>query len=282
MSNPNEQQIEFWNSDEAGHWVRDQDRYDAMLAPFTDVVLDAASLAPAARVIDVGCGTGYTTRAAARLAPDGHTTGIDISEPMIAAARRSAAAEAVGNVTFSVADAQTTDFSPEADVIVSRFGVMFFDDPVAAFTNLRSALADRGRIAFACWQPMLDNEWMSVPLMAVLAHVAPSAPPDPDAPGPFALGDRDRVVRILTAAGFRDVAVEPYTTPILVGGPGTVEDAVRFMRSTGMGRILLADTSSADVRAAIDAIGEALTPHADADGVRLGAATWIVTASGIG
>lgn len=278
MTDPNAQQIEFWNSEEAEHWVRDQDRYDAMLAPFTDVVLAAARLAPDAKVVDVGCGTGFTTRAAARLAPDGHATGIDVSEPMIAAARRSAATEAVENVTFSVADAQTADFAPEADVIVSRFGVMFFDDPVAAFTNLRSALADEGRVAFACWQPMLDNEWMSVPLMAVLAHVAPPAPPDPDAPGPFSLGDRDRAAQILTAAGFRDVVIEPYSTPILVGGPGTVEDAVQFMRSTGMGRLLLADPGSEDVRAALDAIGEALTPHADADGVRLGAATWIVTA----
>ena len=278
MTSPNAQQIEFWNSDEAGHWVRDQGRYDAMLAPFTDVVVERARLARDANVIDVGCGTGATTRAAARLATDGHATGIDVSVPMIDAARRSAAAQAVTNVTFTVADAQTNNFSPDADMILSRFGVMFFDDPVAAFTNLRTALADRGRVAFACWQPMLDNEWMSVPLMAVLAHVAPPPPPDPDAPGPFSFGARDRVAEILTAAGFRHIDIEPFTTRILVGGPGTVADAVEFMRSTGMGRLLLADPQATGVRAALDGMGEALAPHLDADSVRLGAATWIVTA----
>ncbi len=278
MTNPNAAQIEFWNSDESGHWVRDQARYDAMLAPFTDIVIERAHLAPDAKIIDVGCGTGATTRAAARLAPAGHATGIDVSAPMIEAARRSAAAEAVANVTFAVADAQTNDFAPYADMILSRFGVMFFDDPVAAFTNLRTALADRGGLTFACWQPMLDNEWMTVPLMAVLADVDPPPPPDPDAPGPFSFGARDRVAEILAAAGFGDIEIEPFTTEILVGGPGTVADAVEFMRSTGMGRLLLADPQAPGVRSALDGIGEALAAHVDADGVRLGAATWIVTA----
>jgi SAM-dependent methyltransferase len=181
-------------------------------------------------------------------------------------------------VTFTVADAQVAPFAADRDVVVSRFGVMFFDDPVAAFTNLRSALRRDGRLAFVCWRPMLENEWMAVPLGAVLAHLTPPTPPDPDAPGPFAFGDRDRVARILADAGFRDVAVEPFDTQVAVGGGGTVDDVVEFIRATGMGRLLLADPSADGVADALDAMRSALDAHAGPDGVRLGAATWLVRA----
>jgi SAM-dependent methyltransferase len=278
MTGANEAQIEFWNSDEARHWVDHQDRYDRMLAPFTEAVLGLADLGRDERVLDVGCGTGATTCVAARRAPGGSALGVDVSEPMVAAARRRAAAEGLANVEFTVADAQTASLPSSADVLVSRFGVMFFDDPVAAFTNLRGALTPDGRLAFACWRPMIENEWMAVPLGAALAHLAPPAAPEPNAPGPFAFGDCDRVAQLLASAGFRDVAVEALDTPILVAGGGTVADAVTFIRSTGMGRVLFADSHDKSVREALDAIGTAFAHHAGPDGVRLGAAAWLVSA----
>jgi SAM-dependent methyltransferase len=275
---PNADQIEFWNSDEAAHWVRHQDRYDGMLAPFTTAVLELAALASGDCVLDVGCGTGFTTCEAARIARDGATRGVDVSAPMIEAARNRAGDRGIGNVEFVVADAQVAPFEADRDVIISRFGVMFFDDPVAAFANLRRALRADGRVAFACWRPMLENEWMAVPCMAALAHVTPPAPPGPDAPGPFAFGDRERVARILTEVGYRDVTIEPFDTRVLLAGGGTVDDAMAFIRSTGMGRLLLADPADPGVAAALDAMREALGPHATSAGVELGAATWLVSA----
>ncbi len=274
----NADQIEFWNSDEAGHWVRHQDRYDAMLAPFTTAVLELAALAPDDSVVDVGCGTGFTTCEAARRAPAGATLGIDVSTPMIEAARRRAETDGLRNVEFVVADAQVASFDADRDVLISRFGVMFFDDPVVAFANLRRVMRGSGRVAFASWRPMLENEWMAVPCMAALAHVPAPAPPDPDAPGPFAFGDRERVMGILTEAGYRDVAIEPFDTPIVIAGGGTVDEVVAFVRSTGMGRLLLADPADPGVAAALDAMRDAFEAHVTPRGVELGAATWLVTA----
>lgn len=268
----NAAQSEFWNSDEGAHWVDSQARYDAMLEPFIAPVLAAAELTPDAAVLDVGCGTGATARAAAARAA--RVTGLDISAPMIEAARHITEQAGVTNAEFTVADVQTAAL-PAVDVAISRFGVMFFEDPVAAFANLRGAA---GRVAFVCWQPMPVNEWMTVPAFAAAAHVGIPAPTDPTAPGPFAFGDPDHVRSVLADAGWRDVGVEPFSTRIAVGGPGTVEDAVTFLRSTGMGRILFAEADPAAVETALDAVREALTPHVDGDAVRLDSATWIVTA----
>lgn len=267
---------EYWNSDEAAHWVARQQSYDEALEPFVTPILDAAALTGRDQVIDVGCGTGGTTVVAATTAA--FATGLDISAPMIDAARRRAAAAGVTNVGFAVADVQVARDLPPADVVISRFGVMFFDDPVAAFANLRGALRPGGRVVFACWQPLSENEWMSVPALAAAAHVALPVPSDPAAPGPFAFGDADRIRAVLGDAGFHDVAVEPFTTRMLLGGRGDLEHAVTYIRQTGMGRAIFADPDADATRAAIDAVRAALAPHLGPDGVRLGAATWIVTA----
>lgn len=271
----NAAQAEYWNSDEGAHWVHSQDRYDAMLEPFIAPVLRAAELSADTTAIDVGCGTGATARAAAAAAA--RVTGVDISAPMIEAARRIAERAGVTNAEFRVADVQTASGLPAADIAISRFGVMFFDDPVTAFANLRRTA---GRLAFVCWQPMLVNEWMTVPAFAAAEHVGVPAPADPTAPGPFAFGDPDHVRTVLSDAGWRGVEIESFSTPMLVGGPGTVEDAVTFLRNTGMGRILFSDAEAPTVAAALDAVREVLAPHHDGTGVRLDSATWIVTARG--
>ena len=275
----NADQREYWNSDEGAIWVRDEARYDEMLAPFATALLDAASPAHDAAILDVGCGTGATTLAAARLASAGTTTGIDISQPMVNGARRRAEREGVTNVVFEVCDAQAEPIPATPNLVVSRFGVMFFEDPVAAFTNLHGAIAPGGRVAFVCWQPLLVNEWMTVPALAVAEHVPLPDPPPPGTPGPFSFGDADLVRGVLTGAGFADVAVVPFQASLLLGGVGSVEDAVSFLRNTGMGRNLLGAAPAAVVDAALAGVRDALAPHHDGEGVRLNAATWIVTAS---
>jgi SAM-dependent methyltransferase len=277
VTNANRDQIEYWNSDQSRHWVERQWRYDAMLEPYGRRLLGAAEIAPHERVLDVGCGTGTTTLAAATGAQD--ALGVDISEPMIARARDRAREQGRQNARFEVADAQTAPFESQFhDVVISRFGVMFFDDPVAAFANLRTALRADGRIVFVCWQNRADNEWVLVPGMAAAAHVPPPDVGESVAPGPFALGDAERLRALLTRAGFGDVGIQPLADSILLGGGGTVDDAVDFFRSTSMGRALLAEASPDEVARAIDAVRAALAPYQTPEGVRLGTAAWLVHA----
>jgi len=201
-SSTNAEQREYWNAEEARHWVHEQNSYDRMLAPFSARLLDAAAIGPRESVVDIGCGTGATTAAAAVAAADSRALGLEISRAMVEAARARASREEITNVTFEVGDAQTRRFEPgSADLVMSRFGVMFFDDATTAFANIGTALRSDGRLVFVCWQPLFDNEWMAVPGLAAAQHVPLPAPGSPDAPGPFSLGDPDRIRTVLTAAG---------------------------------------------------------------------------------
>ena len=276
---PNAAQFEHWNSDEARRWVTDQDRYDRMLAPFAEALFAAAPLTTRSRVLDIGCGTGITTCEAARTASGGTARGLDISYAMVEGARTRAVEAGLTNVTFDVGDAQTESFAGDVDVVISRFGVMFFDDPIRAFANIRTALAPTGRIAFVCWQELLVNPWMAVPAAAMARHVELPGVGSAHAPGPFAFGDREYVLEILDAAGFTDVAVDPMTTSVLLGGGGSLDDAVKFLRSTGIARALFADVPPATVERAVAEIATAIEPYVTADGARLEGAAWIVTAA---
>ena len=275
----NADQRAYWNRDEARHWVDQQRRYDEMLEPFGAAMLEAASITAAEQVLDIGCGSGATTRLAARSARDGAALGIDLSEAMVERARETARAEGVENVSFEVDDAQTRAFEPAFDCAISRFGVMFFDDPVAAFTNIRRALRTAGRVAVAVWQELAANDWMTVPVGAALAHVPAPNLGAPEAPGPYALADPDRLHAIFDRAGFSDCSIEPFESPMLVGGRGTVDDAVDFLFNTGMGHGLLADASSELRTRVVGAVHDALSAHATPEGVRLGGAAWVVTAT---
>jgi SAM-dependent methyltransferase len=275
----NAAQIEHWNSDEARHWVDQQHRYDRMLAAYAERLLAGAALEPDERVLDVGCGTGTTTLGAATAASDGEALGIDISKPMIDQARRRASDDGLTNARFEVGDAQTAAFAPsDRDVVISRFGVMFFDDPTAAFANIRAGMRDDGRLAFVCWQGLAQNEWMLVPGMAVAEVLALPDTGGPDAPGPFAFGDPDRVRTVLRGAGFRDVDLEPVVGSLLLGGGGSVEEAVDWLQGTGMARALFRDADAATTARAVDSVRAALAEHAGPDGIRLGAAAWLVRA----
>lgn len=269
----NREQIEYWNGEAGATWVRAQARLDALLAPISDALLERAEIDAGDRVLDVGCGCGATSLALAERAREVH--GVDISEPMIEHARRRAPEH--GGLRFSVADAAEHAFDAAYDLLFSRFGVMFFADPQAAFANLRTGLAPGGRVAFVCWQAPRANPWMAVAGAAVQPFLPePAAPPDPRAPGPFAFADPDHVRTILEGAGFVDVALEDHRTRLKLADD--LDEAMEFQGQVGPLARVLAELEGAQRERAFAAAREALAAHLDEDGLRLGAACWFVTA----
>jgi SAM-dependent methyltransferase len=278
MSMANSDQAEHWNSSEqAARWVDHQELHDRMLAPLGDIVLDAAALSPGDDVLDVGCGCGSTTLAAARAVAPGTAVGLDLSAPMLRRARENAAAQGLASVSFELGDAQVHSVGRAFDVVISRFGVMFFADPVAAFANVRAATRPGGRLAFVCWQPLAANEWLTVPVAAFAEHMPLPEPADQQAPGMFALAEPGRARHVLGEAGWREVTVTEWRVPILLGG-GALDDAVDFVRTGSLGRAILDGADAATRDRALSSVRAALARHAGPDGVRLGAAVWLVQA----
>jgi SAM-dependent methyltransferase len=273
---PNAEQVRYWNEIAGPRWVTQEEFLDSQISELGVATMDRAAVRPGEAVLDVGCGCGQTSlQLAERVGAQGSVLGIDVSEPMLERARlRSRAA----NLRFQLADAQTAGFPERFDLAFSRFGVMFFSDPPAAFRNLRRSLADEGRLAFVCWQGLDRNPWMREPLVAVAAHVPLPPPPAPGAPGPFAFADSARVKGILDAAGFSDVAFEPLERTLRIGGDGGLDAAVQFLLQLGpAGAALREAGEDASLRAA-KAVREALAPHVTEQGVRMDSAAWIVTA----
>jgi SAM-dependent methyltransferase len=281
MSIANTEQAEHWNTGEGvAHWISNHARYERMHAPFTAMILGAAGLRPGGNVLDVGCGCGGTTLAAARLVAPGQATGLDLSVPMLARARADAEASGLDNVLFVQGDAQVHPLEPgRFDAVLSRFGVMFFADPVAAFANIRSATRPAGELVFVCWQPLDANPWLLVPGAALAEHVPAGGFGAGDGPGMFAFADPDRIRQILATAGWRDIEITGEHASILVGGGGGVDDAVEFLRTGSIGRTILAGADARTADRAITSVRAALTPYADAEGVRLGAAVWLARAT---
>jgi SAM-dependent methyltransferase len=271
---PNSAQAERWAGAAGHHWVEHEADYDRQLEVCGRAVIDAAGLDGQAQVLDVGCGTGTTAIAAARHAR--RVVGVDLSPVMIERARTRAAGHV--NVDFAVADAQTAGFEGRFDVIISRFGLMFFADPRAALANLRRALVPGGRLAAVCWQRLDRNDWMRVPGEA-LAQVVPLGDlAEPGQPGPFSLGSRDELLRLLADTGWDDVTVDGLTFPVPVGGARSLDDAVEFVRGGSLGRSALAGVSPAVQRRALGAVRDALAPYATGAGVVLPGAAWLVRA----
>jgi SAM-dependent methyltransferase len=271
-------QSEYWDGRAGEHWVEERDRYDATLRPFGRALLEAAAIGEGERVLDVGCGNADTTiQLARRVGARGSVTGIDLSGPMLRSAEERIAAEGLSNVTLVQGDAQTHPFEEGTfDALVSRFGVMFFADPPAAFANLARALRPGGRVAFVCWQEVFKNEWIMVPAAAVVEHVGMPELPDADAPGPFAFADPQKVRDILDTAGFTDVTLESLTMPAPMGTD--VEDTVQFFSRSDMAEEILGRASEDQVTAALDAMREALRSYAGPDGVVLTGTAWLVMA----
>ena len=274
----NADQIAYWNGPGGQRWADRQAAQDILLAPVLDILIDRARLKTGERIIDIGCGSGATSIAfAKKVAPSGHVFGIDVSAPMLARARASAPKELA--VDFVQADATVYPFDPASfDLLASRFGVMFFADPVLSFSNMRKALRPSGRLAFACWREPRENPWMMVPLQAVYNH-APKLPQQgPEDPGPFAFASEERVHRILGAAGFTGIAMEPRPLSLDIAIGRGLDAAVQGALEIGPTSRAL-EGQPADVRAAAtNSIREILAPLAKGNAVALPGSIWIVTA----
>ena len=271
-------QFNDWNGASGDNWALRQEVQDLVLAPASALLFAAARLRPGERALDIGCGCGDTTLEAARLS--GSATGVDISTPMVARAQARAKAEGL-DAGFAVADATDFPFPPGgADVLISRFGVMFFAEPERAFANLRKAVKPGGRIAFVCWQPLKMQEWMLVPLRAALKHCPKLPDPDADEPGPFAFADEAKVRRILEGAGFSHVRMRPEAISLdLAAGQG-FEQAFEGACAIGPASRVLRAAPAAEQEAARAEIRAVLAPYQDGAHVRLRAEPWVVTAQG--
>ena len=281
----NDKQKAYWSEIAAPKWRSLVGAMEARLAPVSDAVIAAAGLKPGERVLDIGCGAGRTSQEAARAVGEaGYVLGIDIAAPMIEAARAHAAAEAgpgMAPVEFAIADAQTERFTPPFDALISRFGVMFFENPAAAFANLRASTRPGGRLVFAAWAPLSGNPHWKIPLRLVEALVGPGAPRVPQAPGPLAFDDPAYVHDLLLEAGWRGVKVRAEA--VFLRG-ASLDDEARVACFMGpAGALLDEKQASSDARAAANkAVREALSGYATIapDGsVRLPATIHLVTAS---
>ncbi|MFI1016105.1 methyltransferase domain-containing protein [Streptomyces sp. NPDC020965] len=272
----NTDQAQAWNGSEGMQWARNQDRWDAVNDVFNGPLLDAAAIGTREHVLDVGCGAGHTTRLAARRATEGRATGLDLSAPMLERARASARDEGVANTSFTQGDAQIHPFTPDTfDVAISRYGVMFFADPVTAFANIASALRPGGRLAFVCPAEPEGNEWLQA--FATLRDILPVGEfGAPGSPGMFSLADPERTVQILSEAGFE------ATQAVRVHADGAwghdAEDAAAFLLGSGPGRHLLDQVGPEEQRLARRTLADTLRPHEKGAAVLLRSSSWLVTA----
>ncbi len=278
MTIANEDMAAAWDGPEGEHWAEHADRYERVGVAQGQALLDAAAIGSGDSVLDVGCGTGKSTRGAGRLAVSGSALGIDLSARMLERARSAADAEGLGNVRFEQADAQVHPFGAGAfDVAISSFGAMFFADPVAAFANIRRSLRPGGRLALLAWRELDRNEWL-IAIRQALALGRDLPTPPVGAPGPFGLADRGQTEAILTEATFVDVDFVALDDPIVLGADA--DDAFAFVRDFGITRGLTHGLDDADTAAALDALHNTLVDHQTptGHGVRFGASAWLVTA----
>lgn len=276
----NETMAAYW-ADEAGpEWVANQEVFDHLLEPFGRAALDGLGLQTGESVLDVGCGFGTTAIEAAEIVgSSGRVVGIDISPAMVERATVRAAMRGLDNVGFLVADAQVHRFTRPVDTVVSRFGVMFFDDPVAAFANLHSVVRPGGRLSFVCWQSPDQNPWITAPVRAWAPYLPePPAPIRADAPGPFAFADGDRVSAILAAAGWDDITVAAEHDDARMGGGRGVEGALEQALATSTGRALRGSLPPDRLDAAMDDLRALFAERLVEGDVVFPAAAWLVTA----
>ncbi|MEV5726408.1 methyltransferase domain-containing protein [Streptomyces pharetrae] len=283
----NTAQAQAWNGYEGSHWAAHQDRWDAVNAGFGQLLLDAAAIRPGDRVLDIGCGAGATTRLAARAAAgeaddaapsrDGHALGVDISAPMLERARARAEQEGPANIAFLHGDAQVHPFAPGShDVAISRFGIMFFADPVAAFANIATALRPGGRIAFLCAADPEGNEWLRA--LAALGDLLPMEGfGAPGGPGMFSLSDAGTATGLLTAAGFADVRAEHVQAYGTWGSDAA--EAAGFLLDSGPGRHLLGRVDPGTRDRVRSRLVDRLRPYETHGALRLRGTAWLLTAT---
>jgi SAM-dependent methyltransferase len=270
----NVEMLQAWDGAEGAYWAGHDAAFDVSLARYTGPLLQAADIAPDDRVLDIGCGNGFTTRESARRATNGTALGVDLSSHMIERARLRAAEQGIANVGFVQADAQIHRFDEEAfDVAISRAGVMFFGDPVRAFANIARALRRDGRLAVVVWQDLARNHWVR-DVMTALAAGRDLPAQRPDAPGPFSLAEPERIREILAAAGFTHIEIDGIEEPLLFGP--TAEEAFRFASGLGVTESMLRDLDESRRAQALAALRTTIEAHETPEGVLFASAAWLV------
>lgn len=275
----NEAQIDYWNDKAGETWARFQEQLDRQIQPLGAAAIRALAPKAGERILDIGCGCGQTSlELSVAVGARGYVLGADISRPMLEVATARLSAAKARNVECRELDAQSDDLLAAGaglfDAAFSRFGVMFFSDPTAAFINIRQALKPRGRLTFVCWRPLLENDWMKKPLDAAAPILPPLPASDPTAPGPFALADASRTTDILTAAGFEKIKAQPFDARV---GSGDLEQSLQMIVRVGpLGAALREHPQYKDQ--VIQAVRSVLEQHVTPDGVLMPAAVWIFTA----
>ena len=283
MSADNAEQIAEWNGAMGHIWAERQREIDRIIVPFGAAAMREAAPEAGEHVLDIGCGCGDTSIAIARMVGDtGAVVGVDVSQPMLEVARSQGKQAKLARLEFREADASAAELPADLDLLFSRFGVMFFNDPLAAFGHMRRSLRKNGRCVFVCWRTPKDNPWAMTPLAAAREAMGITAPPaDPHAPGPFAFADADRVRRILLGAGFDDIDVTRFDSTIEIGESPRLA-AERAMQ-IGPSSRLVRELGPASAPVILDAIERAFAAIAAPDGhVRLSGSTWIVSAGNPG
>jgi SAM-dependent methyltransferase len=272
----NVEMAEAWDGAEGDHWVEHAERYESINPAYGLALSDALAFRVDDQVVDVGCGTGRSTREIARVTTGGGVLGVDLSGRMLERAAAVATAEGLTNVRFEQADAQVHPFPAGAfDVATSTFGAMFFADPVAAFANIARSMRADARLGLLAWRELGANEWLCE-IRGALAAGRDLPMPPPGMPGPFGLADPTHVRQVLASAGFVDIEIDPVDAPVRVGADP--DDAFAFISTAGVARGLLEDLDPSAASGALDALRQTFVEHASADGVTFGSAAWLVTA----
>jgi ubiquinone/menaquinone biosynthesis C-methylase UbiE len=279
MSEVNKNQRDFWSGKGGDIWVERQNAMDTMLSHLGEAALNKLNLNEGENVLDIGCGCGHTTlNIAKRISPDGQVTGLDISEPMLKRAKESANEMSISNASFNCVDVQTDDMGEEVySAAFSRFGVMFFEDPVAAFCNINKSLITGASLSFVCWQSPALNPWQSLFIEAVKKYVDLPSPP-PRSPSPFAFMESEYVSSILEESNFQNIMIEGYEAEVNMFSGRSLSDSVKdYISINPVVSGMLKDSTEQEKTEIINSAIEAFSPYYSAKGLMFPSATWLVT-----
>ena len=279
MSEVNKNQRDFWSGKGGDIWVERQNAMDTMLSHLGEAALNKLNLNEGENVLDIGCGCGHTTlNIAKRISPDGQVTGLDISEPMLKRAKESANEMSISNASFNCVDVQTDDIGEEVySAAFSRFGVMFFEDPVAAFCNINKSLITGASLSFVCWQSPTVNPWQSLFVQEVKKFIDLPSPP-PRSPGPFAFMESEYVSSILEESNFQNIMIEGHDAEVNMFSGRSLSDSVKdYISINPVVSGMLKDSTEQEKTEIINSAIEAFSPYYSAKGLMFPSATWLVT-----
>ena len=280
MSEVNKNQKDFWSGKGGDIWVDRQNAMDTMLSPLGKAALNKLNFNEEENVLDIGCGCGHTTlNIAKRIGPSGNVTGLDISEPMLKRAKESAVEKSITNTSFKCVDVQTEDLGDQIySAAFSRFGVMFFEDSIAAFKNINKSLISGGYLSFVCWQSPAVNPWQSLFIQEVKKFLDLPSPP-PRSPGPFAFMESEYVSSILEESKFQDINIEGHEAEVNMFSGRTLSDSVKdYISINPVVTEMLRDSSEDQTTEIVNSAIEAFSPYYSEKGLIFPSATWLVTA----